>query len=1387
MKVKYTKDQLLAIESHGSNIIVSAGAGSGKTQVLTERVVHFIENHHYRLNDFLILTFTNLAAGEMKERIRQKLIDRGLEDANLVDTSYISTFDSYAFSLVKQYHFELGISANVSIVDSNIISVRKWTIIDDIFEELYEAKDEKFLELIDRFCHKDDQDIRDIVFRLYNIAVNELNTNSYLDNYLSTYFNDDLVNEVMDLFEDKIIKKKEELRLTIGTLPDVELGKKDSRTYREAVIDLFNDFLNSQTYEQLQSTYPPKLTFKRPSDILQMDKDIIKAFVDQTADFRSFLKSLPYDKTEFVEYFNDNKQYVETILKIVKELDLRLKNYKTKYNLYEFSDIAKLALELVKTNQKVRESLKMGFKMIMIDEYQDTSVLQEEFISLIENNNVYMVGDVKQSIYRFRNARCDIFINKYDQYKYHGKGIAIDLNKNFRSREEVLGDINYIFKSLMTKDLGGASYIDDHLIEYGNKSFINEGRLNVSSHLDFLIRPEKVENVVETEANMIARDIINKINSGYKVFDEGKLRKAKFSDFCIIMDRGTTFDEYSRIFTKYKIPLFVHNDENIKDVQIVKLLRNILILVKSILNKDYYSKQFKKAFVTTARSFLYNYDDDTIYNICTNNKYYDSVIIKEIKTSLYNTSSLPMGKRIETLIFDLDVYSKCIQSGNVIKNEKYLDLFLNLFNEMSKIEYELDDFLLYLENIDTYNLKITLSSSGSSLDSVTIMNVHKSKGLEYKIIYFTGLHANINLKDTEKSFNVSSKFGVILPPEGSNEKNLLKMVEQDKETKDSISEAIRLFYVALTRTKEKMICVLGHKSYGKLIEELNNEKINTFINNNDLDNKPLTEQFHIIVEAYLNKKINQYILEELFERYYLPLPKDLTEPTYETFYQPFKELLDEINYFNSNNISFDDFIKGLEEKDFDEEKIALLLMYYNKCYPVDTNSQYTIDDIYSSYTRYYAEYESKIKNTVKDYKEGLITKEYLINFINLLDYDINTNYLDSLSIDEDYDLGILIPNIRTIKKSDATKRFINNLLTYQNDLTLLISYYYQYFRYYPNEQLLREYIYCYEQDEISMIDLNYLIHYCGYQKVANMTELSSTKDLKGVLISTPNIINHISHFMSDIKGFDKEVILKAIFKDYLDKNITEDIFIHLINILNYSTTANFKALTEEEKAKLTIDDIYQLIMDDEVINYDFNQARSFKDFISPFVDKYLFNKYIIDLDDDIPHLNIKQEELKEEKLIVEQLNLNPTIIEKFRASKKLDLNSSKKNMQFGTNLHFYLETIDFLNPDYTDIDSFAKQIIERFLSDPLLSNIKNGTIYKEYEFFDETTNTSGIIDLMIVYDNYIDIIDYKTKNIEDESYIKQLGIYAAYIKRMFNKEVNTYLYSLLENTTKKCN
>ena len=286
--------------------------------------------------------------------------------------------------------------------------------------------------------------------------------------------------------------------------------------------------------------------------------------------------------------------------------------------------------------------------MIMIDEYQDTSVLQEAFINLIENNNVYMVGDVKQSIYRFRNAKCDIFIDKYNKYKYEGLGLAIDLNKNFRSRHEVLDDINYIFKNLMTYNYGGASYIDDHLIECGNSDFDKLGKLDVSSHSDFIIHNAKGLTTVDTEAKIIAEDIIDKINNHYQVFDDGKLRDVKFSDFCILMDRGGAFDEYYKVFSSYQIPLFIDNDENIKDAPIVKLLTNILKIVKAIFNKNYYEKEFKKAFVSVARSFLYNYSDEQIYKI-------ENIIFSRLKEAdckcnsiaEWNVEIIVIGKKCE--------------------------------------------------------------------------------------------------------------------------------------------------------------------------------------------------------------------------------------------------------------------------------------------------------------------------------------------------------------------------------------------------------------------------------------------------------------------------------------------------------------------------------------------------------------------------------------------------------------------------------------------------------------------------------------------------------------------------------------------------------------------
>jgi ATP-dependent helicase/nuclease subunit A len=279
MKVKfdipYTNEQITAITEYGKNIIVSAGAGSGKTQVLTERVSYFIKYHGIRLNEFLILTFTNLAAGEMKERIRKKLTKEGLPDALMVDTSYICTFDSFALALVKQYHYLLNLTPNVSIVDSNIISVRKRTIISDLFEELYYKKNEKFLKVIDLFCFKDDEDIQDLVFKLYAKAESSISETFYLNNFIDNYYNESLIKEVINIYLNKLLNIKEELKKLLVNLPDCYLNTKSKDTYYSFVNERFNSFINSESYDELISSFPLELGCKKPSKAPEDDKEQI--------------------------------------------------------------------------------------------------------------------------------------------------------------------------------------------------------------------------------------------------------------------------------------------------------------------------------------------------------------------------------------------------------------------------------------------------------------------------------------------------------------------------------------------------------------------------------------------------------------------------------------------------------------------------------------------------------------------------------------------------------------------------------------------------------------------------------------------------------------------------------------------------------------------------------------------------------------------------------------------------------------------------------------------------------------------------------------------------------------------------------------------------------
>ena len=366
--------------------------------------------------------------------------------------------------------------------------------------------------------------------------------------------------------------------------------------YISKLEDSLSNLLNSKDYTSIkENAFVTIPNLPKNSGVLASKiKEDIKKNIDSIKE----LTILPLDK--LLDYYTYTKDYLEIIVDILLKLDEKIMSYKIKNNAYEFVDISKLAISLVKNNQDIKEELTNYFNEIMIDEYQDTSDLQEEFISLIANHNTYMVGDIKQSIYRFRNANPNIFKNKYLEYAKGNDGIKIDLNKNFRSREEVLDNINRIFNNVMSLSFGGANYIDSHQMQFGNKTYNEKGstkqdyNLEIKNYTKDKDSPYYKYSTDEIEAFIIAKDIKDKVESKYQVFDKDseEFHDINYNDFVILLDRSTKFGLYKKIFEYLNIPLTLLKDIDISSYDEVYLIKNILKLIECV-SKNTIDNSFK--------------------------------------------------------------------------------------------------------------------------------------------------------------------------------------------------------------------------------------------------------------------------------------------------------------------------------------------------------------------------------------------------------------------------------------------------------------------------------------------------------------------------------------------------------------------------------------------------------------------------------------------------------------------------------------------------------------------------------------------------------------------------------------------------------------------------
>lgn len=803
----WTDEQWNAIYDKGHNIIVSAGAGSGKTAVLSERVVENLKSG-MSIKEVLLLTFTKAASLEMKTRIRNKIKKNPSlsKELSLIDEAYITTFDSFALSIVKKYHYILNISPNVSIIDGSLIRIKKKEILTNIFDKYYEDRNEKFLKLISDFCIKDDKEIFESILSIYSKIDLKYNKNEYLDNYINEYFNIDRINNDIKDYEKLLMSKFEELDYLIEDM-SYYIDSDYITNLRLSVSNL----MSSKTYDEIVSNLSveiPRLP-KGSTDEVKEKKELINDVIKNIKSLCTYK-----NREEIMSSILSTKEYKEVIIDILKDFDEYVMAYKYENDIYEFTDIANLAIKLVKENVSVKEELKSSFKEIMIDEYQDTNDLQEILINLISNNNVYMVGDIKQSIYRFRNANPDIFKEKYNKYSNHIGGEKIDLNKNFRSREEVLNNINLLFNKVMDESIGGADYIKSHQMIFGNKSYINKGKTlqNYDFELYSYMYDKKSEySKEEIEAFIIAKDILSKVKGNYQIFDKDTsvLRNAEYSDFVILMDRTTNFDLYKKIFLYLGIPLELYKDETMnEDTDIIVLNNLIKFTIK--LDTGVYDKELEYLFTSVMRSFLCESTDEKIFDTIKNKTILTSPLANKVrKIKLNNKSSYEI---INDLINEFDFYNKLITIGNESASSVKLNSILSNAKTTSSIGYDINSFSEYLDNVikEKIDIKYTIHSGVSN--SVKIMTIHKSKGLEFPICYFSGLYKPFNISDIKEKFTYSNKYGIITPyfDEGVDE-TIYKHLLKNDYLKEEISEKIRLFYVALTRAKEKMILVMPYE------------------------------------------------------------------------------------------------------------------------------------------------------------------------------------------------------------------------------------------------------------------------------------------------------------------------------------------------------------------------------------------------------------------------------------------------------------------------------------------------------------------------------------------------------------------------------------------------
>ena len=833
----WTKDQELAINERGGKIIVSAAAGSGKTAVLSERVIKYVLSGG-NIDDLLIVTFTRAAASEMRDRIKKKIEDAYLKEPSnmhlknqipLVLVSKITTMDAFYSDIAKENFDKLNISKDFNVLSGIEENILKEEVIKEVLNDAF--KDILDYEFLLSFLNKTTTDlVKEEVFKVSNF----LDTIPFKDEFIERAINcyDDnntfYKEKLFELIKDKMMLYKDMYEKIIDELYNASDSFDNLISDANKELNYINDILNVNSFDELSKRLRSISfdTLKTPRGFKD-DPSLIKyKYIrsDLKDEIKKNLDELCYITDE--SYAKENKDFkraIKALLSLVKKYRRELLLKKRSIDSYSFSDIASFAVELlIKDGKKttLAENISKKYKEILIDECQDNNNLQNVIFKAISFNdsNLFSVGDVKQSIYRFRSACPEIFSRNKDEASRDSFPKLITLSKNFRSRKEVLDFCNFIFENTMTNEFGEVNYDDSERLYLG--ASFNEGK-DLDTEVHIIDGKEKNESEeenlsnIQKEAIYVAEKIKSMLDNSYMVYDnkKGEERKIKESDIVILLRSLKNSEIYVKALNKRNISVYSSSSSSYFDNYEIKLIINLLKVIDN--RKD------DVALVSILKSPIFGITDDALATIRDKNfSVYDNIInssydnLKEILNDIEHFRLLSHNLSIYELLcniynkFNIEVIIGAMKNG--VRRKKNLVHMLNhAINFENKTPKSLHEFISYIEstilNKDSFEGINPLSDG----DNVLITTIHKSKGLEYPVVFLCETGRNFNFADIRSSFMINEDLGICFPYR--NEKYMVKydsipmMIFKEYEKSKLLSEELRVLYVALTRAKEKII------------------------------------------------------------------------------------------------------------------------------------------------------------------------------------------------------------------------------------------------------------------------------------------------------------------------------------------------------------------------------------------------------------------------------------------------------------------------------------------------------------------------------------------------------------------------------------------------------